>query len=210
MHLCFWCPFPRRPAHPTPCWEWPWPLPRPRCLPREYWAAPVDASPISFILVVPSAYSWIASIHCFAVGAGIRFSRIWMVFSYVLDRLVKICLFMASSVILSVVLISFLHKAINLVKYWVTVSSGDGREAVNFRRTWVRLSFVAALSSRSLSASHIPRGSLISSMSGRSWSQHPRCIRASALLARSCQLSFRGCGATPLPTGRSSTPVTIL
>jgi hypothetical protein len=39
------------------------------------------------------------------------------------------------SVIFLVVLINFLQKAISLVKYWVTVSSGDGRKAVNFRRT---------------------------------------------------------------------------
>ena len=59
----------------------------------------------------------------------------------------KICVFMASSVIFSVVPISFVRKVINLVQYWVTVSSGDGREAVNFRRTWVRPCFVEALSS---------------------------------------------------------------
>jgi len=58
-----------------------------------------------------------------------------MVVSYQSDRVVKICVFMASSVIFSVVLISLVGKAINLVKYWVTVSSGDGREAVNFHRT---------------------------------------------------------------------------
>jgi len=132
-----------------------------------------------------------------------------MVVSYELDKVVKMCVFMASSVIFSVVPISFLRKAISLVKYCVTVSSGDGREAVNFRRTWVRPSFVEALSSRSLSASHISTGSSISSMSGRSSSQHPRCISAIALLARSCEISCRGRRATPLPTGRSSTPVTI-
>jgi len=58
-----------------------------------------------------------------------------MVISYELDRVVKICVFMASSVIFSVVPINFLRKAISLVKHWVTVSSGDGQEAVNFRRT---------------------------------------------------------------------------
>jgi len=73
----------------------------------------------------------------------------------------------------------------------------------------VRPSFVEALSSRSLSASHISTGSSISSMSGSSSSQHPRCICASALLARSCQLACRGRRVTPLPTGSSSTPVTI-
>ena len=79
-----------------------------------------------------------------------------MVVSYELDKVVKMCVFMASSVIFSVVPISFLRKAISLVKYCVTVSSGDGREAVNFRRTWVRPSFVEALSSRSLSAPTSP------------------------------------------------------
>jgi len=133
-----------------------------------------------------------------------------MIVSYELDRVVEICVFMASSVIFSVVPISFLWKAINLVKYWVTISSGDGREAVNFRRTWVWPSFVEALSSRSLSASHIPTGSSILSMRGRSSLQHPRCICASALLARSWQLSCRGRRVTPLLTGRSSILVTIL
>ena len=105
--------------------------------------------------------------------------------------------------------ISFLRIAITLVKYWVTISSGNGREAVNFRRTWVRPSFIEALSSRSLSASHISTGSSILSITGRSSSQHPRCICASALFTQSCQLSCRGRRATPLTTGRSSTPVTI-
>jgi len=58
-----------------------------------------------------------------------------MVVSYELERVVKICVFMASSVIFSVVPINFLRKAISYVKYWVTVSSGDGRAVVNFRRT---------------------------------------------------------------------------
>jgi len=133
-----------------------------------------------------------------------------MVVLYELDRVVKICVVMVLSVIFSVVLISFLRKAISLLKYWVTVSSGDGREVVNFRWTWVQPSFVEALSSRSLSASHISTGSSIGSMSGRSSSHHPRCIYASALLARLCQLPCKGCRATPLPTVRSSTPVTIL
>jgi len=80
---------------------------------------------MSLVRVVRSAYSRIASIHCWAVGAGIRCSRICMVVSYELDRVVKICVFMASSVIFSLVPINFLRKAISLVKYWVTVSSGD-------------------------------------------------------------------------------------
>jgi len=95
----------------------------------------VDASPISLGRVVHLAYSWIASIHYWAVGAGICCSRNWMVVSYELDRVVMICVFMASSVIFSVVPINFLRKAISLVKYWVTVSSGNGREAVNIRRS---------------------------------------------------------------------------
>ena len=140
-----------------------------------------------------------------------RCSRIWIVVSYELDMVVKLCVFMVSSVVFSVVPIRFLWKVINLVKYWVTVSSGDGQEAVNFRRTWVRPYFIEALSSRFLlSASHISTGSSTSSMSGRSSSQHPRCICASGLLARSCQLSCRGRRMTLLLTGRSSTPVTIL
>jgi len=126
-----------------------------------------------------------------------------MVVSYEIDRVVKICVFMASLVIFSVVPISFLWKVISLVKYWVTISSRDGREAVNFPRSWVRPSFVEALSSRALSASHISTGSSISSMSGRSLSQHPRCICASALSARSCQFACRRRRVTPLPTGRS-------
>jgi hypothetical protein len=68
-----------------------------------------------------------------AVGTGC--SGIWMVVSYELDRVVKIYVFMASSVRVLVVPISFLRKAINLLKYWVTTFSGDGQETVNFRRT---------------------------------------------------------------------------
>jgi len=95
-----------------------------------------------------------------------------MVVSYELDQVVTICVFMASSVIFSVVLISFLLKAIRLLKYSVTVSSGDGGEMVNFHMTWVRPSFVEALSGWSLSASHISTGLLISSQSGWSRLQH--------------------------------------
>jgi len=58
-----------------------------------------------------------------------------MVVSYDLSGVVKICVFMVSSVIFSVLPINFLRKGISLVKYWVSVSSGDGREVVNFRRT---------------------------------------------------------------------------
>jgi hypothetical protein len=85
-----------------------------------------------------------------------------MVVSYELDRAVKLCVFKASLVMFSVVLINFLRKVFSLIKSWVTVSSGDGQEAVKFRRTWVRASFVEALSSWSLSASYISTGSLIS------------------------------------------------
>jgi hypothetical protein len=59
----------------------------------------------------------IASIACWAVGAVIPCSRLWMVVSYNLHRVVKICVFMALSVKFSVVPTSFLRKAINLVKY---------------------------------------------------------------------------------------------
>jgi hypothetical protein len=149
VHLCFWRLFPRPPPRPPPCP----PLPRPGFPSREDRAAPVDASLMSLVMVIRSAYLGIASIHCWALGAEIRYSRIWMIISYQLVRVVKICVLLASWVILSVVPISFLRKAIWLVKYCVTVSSGDGQEVVNFRRTWVRPSFVEALSSRSLSAS---------------------------------------------------------
>jgi len=67
------------------------------------------------------ANTWIAYIHCWAVGEGIHSLRIWMVISYELDRLVKICDFTVSLVIFSVVPISFLKKPISLAKYWVTV-----------------------------------------------------------------------------------------
>jgi len=97
-----------------------------------------------------------------------------MVISYELDTVVKLCVFMASPEILSVVPISFLRKAIGWVKYCVTVLSGDGREAANLCRTSVQPSGFEALSSRSVSVSHISTGSLISSTSGRSSSQHPR------------------------------------
>ena len=87
--------------------------------------------------VVRSAYSQIASIHYLAVEAGMRCSKIRMVVSYESDKVVKMRVFMTSSVIFWVVPISFLRKAICLVKYCMTVSSGDGREAVNICRTWV-------------------------------------------------------------------------
>jgi hypothetical protein len=93
---------------------------------------------------------------------------------------------MASSVIFLVVPIHFLQKAISLVKNWIMVSSGDGRETVNFCTTCVQPRLVEALSSRSLSTSHISTGWSISSMSGRSPSLHPRCVSSIALLARSC------------------------
>jgi len=51
------------------------------------------------------------------------------------DKVVKISIFMASSMIFWAVLISFLRKASNLVKYWVTFSSGDCQEEMNLRRT---------------------------------------------------------------------------
>jgi len=160
-------------------------------------------------MVVCSAYSRIASIHCWAMRAGIHCSSIWMVVSYEIDRVVKICVFMASLVIFSVVPISFLRKPISLVKYWVTVSFGDGREAVNCRRTWVWPSFVEALSSRSLRACYISMGWSISSMSESSSSQDPRCIGTIALLALPCQSYCRVPRVTPLQGGRGSTPVTI-
>ena len=115
VDLCFWRPCPC--AHPRP----PPRPPRTQFPPQEYRASQVDASPISLVRVVRSAYSRIASIDCWAVGAGIHCSRIRMVVSYELDRVVKICVFMASSVIFLVVPINFLWKAISLVKYWVTV-----------------------------------------------------------------------------------------
>jgi hypothetical protein len=65
------------------------------------------------IMVVRSGYSLIASIHCWAMDAGIRCSRIWIVVSYELDSVVEICVFMASCVLFLVVPISFLWKAIS-------------------------------------------------------------------------------------------------
>jgi hypothetical protein len=162
VHWCFCRPLPCLHQSPSPN------PPLIRHSPLEYKPAPVGESPISLVRVICSAYSQISSIHYRSVGAGIRCPRIWKVFSYELDRAVKICGFRASSEIFLVVPISFLSKAIPLVKHWVTVSSGNGREAVNFHRTWVRTSFVEALSSWSLSASHISKGSSISLMSGRS------------------------------------------
>jgi len=58
----------------------------------------------------------IASIHCWAVGVGIRCSMIWMVFEYELDWVVKMYVFMQSSVIFSVVAINFLRKGFSLVR----------------------------------------------------------------------------------------------
>ena len=86
VHWCFWrlfCRPPPRPPHRSPPTRFP---------PQDYRAAPVDASPISLVRVVRSPYSWIASIHCFAVRAGIRSLRIWIVITYELDRVVKMCL----------------------------------------------------------------------------------------------------------------------
>jgi len=119
-----------------------------------------------------------------------------MVASYELDRVVKICVFLVSTVIFSVVPINFLRMAIGLVKYWVTVSSGDGREAVRCGSSWVPPRFVEALSSWSLSASHISTWASILSMSGSSSSQHPRYDSAIALLALSWQSTCRACRAT--------------
>jgi hypothetical protein len=103
-----------------------------------------------------------------------------MVVGYELGGGVTRCVFIVSSAIFSVVSISFLQKEINLKQDSVTISSGDGREAVNLRRTWVRLSFVEALSSQSLSSFQLSAGLSISSISGMCLSQHPRCIGASA------------------------------
>ena len=103
-----------------------------------------------------------------------------MVVSDELHKIVKMSMFIMASAITSVVPISFLQTAISLVKYCMTISSVDSRETVNIHRTWLRTSFVEVLSSRSLSAFHICTGSAISSMSGRSSSQHPRCISAIA------------------------------
>jgi len=69
-----------------------------------------------------------------------------MVVSYELDRLVKIFVFIASSVICSMVPINILWKAISSVKSWVTVSSGDGREGLNLPSTWVLPCIVEGLS----------------------------------------------------------------
>jgi len=152
------------------------------------------------------SFSWryprVTSIHCLALRVGIRCLRIRMAVSHELDRIVKICVFMTSSGIFAVVPIMFLRKAMSLVKYSVTVSSGDSREAVNFHRTSVRPSFVTTLSSQSLSSTHICTGSSRSSMSGSSTSQHLRCTSAIALFALSCQSSCRERRATPLPGGR--------
>jgi len=68
-------------------------------------------------MVVRSSYSRIAILHYWAVGAWICCSRIWMVISYELCRVVKICVLMASSVIFSVVPISFMWKAISVINY---------------------------------------------------------------------------------------------
>jgi len=59
-----------------------------------------------------------------------------------LDRVVKIYVFIKSLVILLQVLISFSQKLISLVMDWVTILSGDGREVVNFYRSWVPQSFI--------------------------------------------------------------------
>jgi len=106
-----------------------------------------------------------------------------MVVSYELDRVGRRGAFMASTVGISVVPISFVWKVNNFVKYLVTVSSGDWREAECFHQACVQPSLVKALSCRSLSASHIATGWVISSMSERSVLQHPSSICASAQLA---------------------------
>jgi len=93
-----------------------------------------------------------------------------MVISSELDRDVNICIFMASLVKISVVPIRFLRTVNSMVNYWVTVSSSDGRGAVNFHRTWGWSSFIEALSSRFQSASHISMGLSISSVSTQSLS----------------------------------------
>jgi len=82
-----------------------------------------------------------------------------MVDSNEFDNGVKMFVSMASSVILSVVPISFFQKGFGSAKCCVSVSSGDGREAVNIFRILVQPNFVEALSYRSLTASHISTGS---------------------------------------------------
>ena len=127
----------------------------------------MDGSAISLVSVIHLVYSQIATIHCWAMGAGIRCARMWMVISYELYSVMKMFVCMASLGIYSVVPINFFQKVITFVRYWMTILSDHGREAVNFRRTYMQPSFVAALWSQSLSASHISTGSSMSSMSGR-------------------------------------------
>jgi len=76
----------------------------------------VYPSPISLVRVVCLGYVRFTSIHPWAVGAWIRGSKISMVVSYQLDRGVKIGVFMALSMMFSVVPISFLQKRINFQK----------------------------------------------------------------------------------------------
>jgi len=133
-----------------------------------------------------------------------------MVVLYDLDRVVKICVFMASVVIFLVVPITLLRKAFSFVKFSEISSSGDGHKAVNFDITRVWPSFIEALSRRSLSAFNILIGWSSSSISGRTTSQNQRFICAFALLAWSCQLSFRGRRLTLLPVGKILTLVRML
>jgi len=65
--------------------------------------------------------------------------------------------FIVSLVIFSLVIISFLHKAIRLVGYWGTVLFGNDREAVNLFRTFVGPSLVEPVLSWSQIASHISK-----------------------------------------------------
>jgi hypothetical protein len=143
----------------------------------------VDASAFSLVRVIRSACSRIAFIHCWGVGEGICCSRIGMVLQYELDRVVKMSVFMASTVILSKVPINFLPKSMGVVEDWVIILSRNGRSVLNYQRSCVRPIIFEALSSRSLSASRFSRASSISSQSGSSSFQHPRCISAITLLA---------------------------
>jgi hypothetical protein len=133
-----------------------------------------------------------------------------MAVSWELDKVLKIYVFRASLVIVLVMKIIFLRKAIRLVKYRVIILSGGSQEEVNIDRTWLRPTFVETMSCWSLSAADISTESRISRMNGRNSSQHPRCISAIPLFAWSCQLSCSGDMVMSLPTGRSSTPATIL
>jgi len=132
-----------------------------------------------------------------------------MVVSNSVGMVEKMWVFIVSSEMASGDPISFLRRSISLVKYCVVFSSFDGRKAWNSRTISVPLTWFVVLSTRFWSVCHISTRSSMSSIHGRRSSVQPRWIWAIASLALRCHSFCRVRAADPLPSGRSSSPVTM-